>query len=451
MKNPNKGEHVSYTLAELGMDPIKYSYGSRFQTYWEKEKNGEYQLLAVLPEKQVSKIEGLYYGVMGVGYFAILIGGICAFFIRRKRYTGWFLSFYYRLEKFYSEYGVWQKYSVERGYDTVDAIIAYGNENPIYFVNEFSNIHLTKEEVKKKKSKLAMVWLTSIAVMAGIILVISLYVNITSAIECRQNEARTAAVLEKLQNAIDEKTTGLGEKSEYYNYADMIDRARDTFPEEDIYYKLQTTEDYVTIIVTTKKKQNVCFRNTIHILAADRSDLFQRIDHTVYRRRSDTRILQRRLIINFLAAITFSFQNNIDQHEPLLRNPTATLFQLLDYSFFRVHDSPFPCCRLLGSDINYLKSCFLDSFFQIIIIDFSVIAYNCFFFFEIHLCRCTFDFVDCFRYTFHAMITVHTGNHHRLFTDCRMIQNLFFNLCLDQSRSTTTARAFPFKMFKRTL
>ena len=86
-----------------------------------------------------------------------------------------------------------------------------------------------------------MVWLTSIAVMAGIILVISLYVNITSAIECRQNEARTAAVLEKLQNAIDEKTTGLGDKSEYYNYADMIDRARDTFPEEDIYYKLQTT------------------------------------------------------------------------------------------------------------------------------------------------------------------------------------------------------------------
>ena len=59
LKNPNKGEHVSYTLAELGMDPIKYSYGSRFQTYWEKEKNGEYQLLAVLPEKQVSKIEGL--------------------------------------------------------------------------------------------------------------------------------------------------------------------------------------------------------------------------------------------------------------------------------------------------------------------------------------------------------------------------------------------------------
>ena len=101
----------------------------------------------------------LYYGVMGVGYFAILIGGLCAFFIRRKRYTGWFLSFYYRLEKFYSEYGVWQKYSVERGYDTVDAIIAYGNENPIYFVNEFSNIHLTKEEYQKSHGHQHLRWL----------------------------------------------------------------------------------------------------------------------------------------------------------------------------------------------------------------------------------------------------------------------------------------------------
>lgn len=259
LKDPNKGEHVSYILAELGMDPIKYSYGNRFQTYWEKEENGEYQLLAVLPEKQASKIEDLYYGVMGVGYFAILVGGLCVFFMRRRKYTGWFLPFYYRLEKFYSAYGVWQKYSVERGYDTVDAIIAYGNENPAYFVKEFSNVHFTKEEEKKKRSKLVMVWLTSIVVMAGIIFVISLYVSITSEIERRQNEARTAAVLEKLQDAIDEKTTGLGDESEYYNYVDMIDRARDTFPEEDVYYKLQTTEDYITIIVTTKKKQNVCF------------------------------------------------------------------------------------------------------------------------------------------------------------------------------------------------
>ena len=86
LKDPNKGEHVQYTLAELGMDPVQYSYGNRLQTYWEKDADGEYHFLAILPEKQVSKIEGLYYGVIGVGYFTILIGGISVFFIRRKRY-----------------------------------------------------------------------------------------------------------------------------------------------------------------------------------------------------------------------------------------------------------------------------------------------------------------------------------------------------------------------------
>ena len=73
---------------------------------------------------------------MGVGYFTILIGGISVFFIRRKRYTGWFPRFYDRMEKFYSEYDVWRKYSVEKGYDTIDAIIAYGNENQSSFVKK---------------------------------------------------------------------------------------------------------------------------------------------------------------------------------------------------------------------------------------------------------------------------------------------------------------------------
>ena len=60
LKKPNKGEHVSYTLAELGMDPIKYSYGSRFQTYWEKEKNGEYQwghnILMAMPQSDFRRV-----------------------------------------------------------------------------------------------------------------------------------------------------------------------------------------------------------------------------------------------------------------------------------------------------------------------------------------------------------------------------------------------------------
>lgn len=259
LKDPNKGEHVQYTLAELGMDPVQYSYGNRLQTYWEKETDGEYHFLAILPEKQVSKIEGLYYGVIGVGYFTILIGGISVFFIRRKRYTGWFLRFYDRLEKFYSEHAVWRKYSVEEGYDTIDAIIAYGNKNQPSFVKKISCTRLTREEEKKKKSKIIAVWLTTIAGMTGIILIISLQVSIASEIEQRKNEARTAAVLEKLQAAINGKRPGPADGSESYSYADMIDRARNTFPEEDVYYKLLTTEEYVALIVTTKKKQNVCF------------------------------------------------------------------------------------------------------------------------------------------------------------------------------------------------
>lgn len=259
LKDPNKGEHVQYTLAELGMDPVKYSYGNRLQTYWEKETDGEYHFLAILPEKQVSKIEGLYYGVIGVGYFTILISGIGVFFIRRKRYTGWFPRFYDRVEKFYSEYDVWRKYSVEKGYDTIDAIIAYGNENQSSFVKKFSCTRLTREEEKEKKSKIVAAWLMTIIGATGIVLIISLQVSIASEIEQRKNEARTAAVLEKLQAAINGKRPGPADGSENYSYADMIDRARNTFPEEDVYYKLLTTEEYVALIVTTKKKQNVCF------------------------------------------------------------------------------------------------------------------------------------------------------------------------------------------------
>ena len=117
----------------------------------------------------------------------------------------------------------------------------------------------TREEEKKKKSKIIAVWLTTIAGATGIVLIISLQVSIASEIEQRKNEARTAAVLEKLQAAINGKRPGPDDGSEDYNYADMIDRARNTFPEEDVYYKLLTTEEYVSLIVTTKKKQNVCF------------------------------------------------------------------------------------------------------------------------------------------------------------------------------------------------
>ena len=39
----------------------------------------------------------------------------------------------------------------------------------------------------------------------------------------------------------------------------MVERAKESFPGEDIYYKLQTTKDYVTLVITTEKKTNVYF------------------------------------------------------------------------------------------------------------------------------------------------------------------------------------------------
>ena len=134
----------------------------RLQTYWEKEKNGEYQLLAVLPEKQVSKIEGLYYGVMGVGYFDNSYWrALCVFYPEKTIYRMVFIASITGWKSFTQNMVYGRNTVLKRGYDTVDAIIAYGNENQIYFVNEFSCIHLTKEEVEEKEIKaIAMVWLT---------------------------------------------------------------------------------------------------------------------------------------------------------------------------------------------------------------------------------------------------------------------------------------------------
>ena len=163
--------------------------------------------------KTVSKIEGLYYGVIGVfGYFTILISGIGVFFIRRKRYTGWFPRFYDRVEKFYSEYDVWRKYSVEKGYDTIDAIIAYGNENQSSFVKKFSCTRLTREEEKEKKSKIVAAWLMTI-IGANRNLVPD---HFTAGEHCVRNRekrnkgkmSKTAAVSEKVQAAINEKRPG---------------------------------------------------------------------------------------------------------------------------------------------------------------------------------------------------------------------------------------------------
>lgn len=257
VKDPNEGKHVVYTLTDLGVDPTGWSYGERINTYWSKDENsGNYSVVAVLPEAEASRIEGLQNTVFMTGYFAILVFGILVFFIRRRKYTSWYRPFYWRMEKFCSENRIYQMYP---GCHTEDAFIAYGNEHPDTFARQFAAVQLTVEEQKKKKREIAIGVGSALVIMIAIILTVCLVTEVQSAVDDRKNEARTAKVIKELQTAIDGGEEALGENSQYYNFADMVDRARNSFPGEDIYYKLQTTDDYVTLIITTENKENVYF------------------------------------------------------------------------------------------------------------------------------------------------------------------------------------------------
>lgn len=112
-------------------------------------------------------------------------------------------------------------------------------------------------EKKKKKREIVIGAVSALAIMAVIILVICLGTTIQSIADNRKNDDRTVKVLEELQTAIDGGEEPLGEESERYNFANIVSRARESFPDEDVYYKLVTTDDYVALIITTKKKTNV--------------------------------------------------------------------------------------------------------------------------------------------------------------------------------------------------
>lgn len=160
------------------------------------------------------------------------------------------------MEKFCSDYKVYQSYP---DCDTVDAFISYGNENPYEFARQFAATHLTVEERKQKRRTMAITVGISILIMAAIILAITLIVSVQTAVDNKKNEERTVKVLEELQPAIDGEMEPLGDQSEYYNFADMVNRAKESFPGETVYYKLVTTDEYVSLIITTEKKKNVYF------------------------------------------------------------------------------------------------------------------------------------------------------------------------------------------------
>ncbi len=255
VKDPNVEEHVIYDLTDLGIDPTGYTYGNRLNTYWSKEEDSNcYSLITVLPEKDASHIEGLYDAIMMTGFFAIIVVGLAVFFIRRRSYTGWYRPFYYRMEKFCSNYDIYRMYP---GYDTTDAFIAYGNAHPDIFAQQFAGMYLTEDEQKEKKRDIILAVRMSVLILGAIILINVLIVNLGAVADNRKSEARMMKVMEEFQSAVEGEVKPLGEQSEYYNFADMVTRAKASFPGEAIYYKLQTTDEYVTLIITTEKKKNV--------------------------------------------------------------------------------------------------------------------------------------------------------------------------------------------------
>ena len=263
VKNPNKGEHVIYTMEELNIDPTGYQYRDRLTTYWMMGTGSDnsYRLLATLPESEVAHIErggDIFLVIVFTIYVIIFI----AFFVKWRIYAGWYEKFYARMEKFCSKYYIYQLYPE---CDTVAAFISYGNDYPEQFVRAFANTQLAANERKEQRRRLMIAIGISLSCIAIIIGFNILKTTVKSAIESRQNEERTAKVLAEMQSAIDGSEEPLGEESEYCNYADMLDGARAVFPDEDVYYKVKVTEDYVTIIMTTAKKKNVCWKRYVPV------------------------------------------------------------------------------------------------------------------------------------------------------------------------------------------
>lgn len=266
LKDPNKGEHVVYTLTDLGLDAAGYSYGDRIDTYWQWEKDsGDYTYLTALPAARASQLENAYNAISLLSLFGIIIGCSAVFVIRRRIYTGWYTVFYYRMEKFCSEYGVCWRYP---GCDVTEAFVAYGKEYPWQFVAEFNAIQLTAEEIRKKRRAVITAMLLSLAVAAAIIAGIAFCTAMQAGRESTENEARTSAAAGQAQAAGEGELAALGESSDYYNMADMMERARTTFPGEDVYYKIITTEDYIAVVVTTAQKKNVYFDRYIPVEGA---------------------------------------------------------------------------------------------------------------------------------------------------------------------------------------
>lgn len=257
VKDPNAGQTVLFSLEEYGLDPSQYRYGDEVACFFKKETEAAdsgYILLAVIPEKQAGHLENSYWMTFGVLFAAIIVIGLVILYIRRHKYISWYPDFYQRMEKFCSVYGVYHMYP---NLDTTEAFIAYGTGHKDSFVSLFSKIELTREEIRSRKKKMVLLFVTAAVSVVVLITVVMLITGIQSLAGQRANEERTASVRMELASSVSGETEALGDASEYYNFTDMIDRMKASFPDEDIYYCMVVSEKYISFSYTTEKKTNV--------------------------------------------------------------------------------------------------------------------------------------------------------------------------------------------------
>jgi hypothetical protein len=257
VKNPNEGQTSIYSLKELGLNEQEYEYGDEIECFFLKNEEGakeKYTLAVAMPKPQSDHLKHVFDLAFFVGYVAGIVICVAGLFIRKRKYTSWYQGFYWRMEKFCSDYGVYRMYPNQ---GTVDAFIRYGDEYPQEFGRTFPLTHLTNEEEKNRKKQIFTAAAIAFGIMALIIACIGVAVTIQSIKEERVNDARTAAVKLELDTSLSGGLKPLGDTSDYYNLSDMVERMEASFPGETIYYNLIVTETYVSFVYTTEKKTNV--------------------------------------------------------------------------------------------------------------------------------------------------------------------------------------------------
>jgi hypothetical protein len=259
VKDPNKGQTSTYLLTELGLNEQEYKYRDEIECFFLKNEDGseeKYTLAAALPMSQSNHLKHVFDLAFFVGYVSVLVICVAGFFIKRRKYTSWYPEFYWRMEKFCSDYGVYRMYP-DQDTDTVDVFIRYGDEHPQEFARNFPLTRLTKAEEREHKKQIITAVLIAFCVWLIIISGVYVVVTIQSIHDERVNDARRAAVKLELDTSLSNGMEPLGASSDYYNIADMVERMEASFPEEDIYYNLIVSKEYISFVYTTEKKTNV--------------------------------------------------------------------------------------------------------------------------------------------------------------------------------------------------